>query len=95
MKPLLLSLFIVLAYAEFDPFYYGENSLKSEELNLYGLMNASANFNGKWHKINAIIEMQGTSFKILKIQNSCVVIEEISTQTQSKICLQKPKLLRN
>lgn len=95
MKSLLLGLVVVLAYAEFDPFYYGENSLRSEELNLYGLMNESANFNGKWHKINAIIEMQGTRFKILKIQNSCVLLEEISTQTQSKICLQKPKLLRN
>lgn len=95
MKSLLLSLVIVLAYAEFDPFYYGENSLKSEELNLYGLMNERANFNGKWYKINATIEMRQTSFKILKIQNSCVLLEEISTQTQSRICLQKPKLLRN
>lgn len=94
MRILFLGLFLAIACAEFDPFDYG-NFINDEELKLYGLMKESANFNGKWHKIHTTFEVQGISFEILKIQDSCVFLREIPTQQQSKICLQESKLLRN
>lgn len=92
MKILFFSLILSLASA--DPFYYGNSPIKSESLNLYGLMKDKANFNGKWYKAQTTFNAQNTSFRILKIQNNCVVLEESSTQNLSTICLQKSNLLR-
>ncbi|WP_297811638.1 hypothetical protein [uncultured Helicobacter sp.] len=92
MKYLLFNFFWLVAYA--DPFYYGENSMPNESLNLYGLMQDRANFNGKWYKVQTIFEAQNTSWTILKIQNHCVFLQD-STQTPHKICLLKSNLLRN
>lgn len=95
MKILFLTLAFVVAYAEFDPFDYGENFSNSGELKLYGIMDKRANFNGKWYKIHTALEAQNVRFRIVKIQNSCVFLQEINSQKQSKICLQESKLLRN
>ncbi|WP_026944515.1 hypothetical protein [Helicobacter rodentium] len=93
MKILFFNLILSLAYA--DPFYYGNSTIKSESLNLYGLMKDKANFNGKWYKVQTTFNAQNANFRILKIQNNCVILEESSTQDLSTICLQKSKLLRN
>lgn len=95
MKLFLLILILTIAYAGFDPFYYGQDSQSDEGLNLYGLMKERANINGKWYKAQTTFDARNTRFKILKIQNNCVILEESSTQDLSTICLQKSRLLRN
>lgn len=92
MKILFLIIGLFFAYA--DPFDYGDVA-HDEGLNLYGLMKDKANFNGKWRRVQTSFEAQNTRFKILKIDNHCVLLEESSTQNLREICLQKSKLLRN
>ncbi|WP_297578782.1 hypothetical protein [Helicobacter sp. UBA3407] len=95
MKLFFFILVLTTACAGFDPFYYGQDSQSNEDLNLYGLMKERANINGKWYKVQTTFDAQNIRFKILKIQNNCVILEESSTQGLSTICLQKSKLLRN
>ncbi len=93
----LTALFVMLVRA--DPFYYGEgmesHNPQAQNLKLYGILHNKANINGGWIALNSNFLHQNKSFKLLQIQDSCVVIVEAQNpQSPQKLCYQKPILMR-
>lgn len=95
----LMGLFAVALFA--DPFYYGDEmnmesqSAQHQSLKLYGILHHKANINGSWVALHSHFTHKNKDFKLLKIQDSCVLIVEFQTpQSAQKLCYKKPVLMQ-
>lgn len=75
-----------------DPFYYGNRELG--ELKLFAILHKKANINGKWVGLNANFTHANGNFKLIGIQATCVVVENVESKVQQSICQSKPKFIK-
>ncbi|MCI5968366.1 hypothetical protein [Helicobacter sp.] len=93
--------FVIILLAQMlssDPFYYGDRELK-KELKLYGILHTKANINGQWVGLNASFThtnsvLENVNFKLIELQNSCVVVENMESKMRQKLCKDKPKFIK-
>ena len=82
-----------------DPFYYEEDLMRADafltsyqELRLYGILSSRANINGVWIALGENFKHGDISYKLLNIQDICVLLQMLQTQKTRKLCYHKPKL---
>lgn len=76
-----------------DPFYYGDMEFR-RGLKLFGILHTKANINGEWVEINASFAHANESFKLLALQGSCVILENMESKKKQKLCKDKPKFIK-
>lgn len=75
-----------------DPFYYGATDFR--ELKLFGILHTKANINGSWVRVNAEFTHADTNFKLLVLQDSCVIVENMESKNKQRLCKEKPKFIK-
>lgn len=75
-----------------DPFYYGNKGLG--EIKLFAIMHKKANINGEWVRLNANFTHANGNFRLIGIQATCVVVENIQSKAQQSICQSKPRFIK-
>ncbi|WP_299546421.1 hypothetical protein [uncultured Helicobacter sp.] len=90
-----MRVFLVIMWAQMlfsDPFYYGIADFKT--LRLFGILHTKANLNGNWVSLHTTFMHENESFKLLALQDSCVILENMESKTQQKLCKEKPKFIK-
>ncbi|TLD82897.1 hypothetical protein LS70_006290 [Helicobacter sp. MIT 11-5569] len=75
-----------------DPFYYG--NIELGELRLFAIMHKKANINGRWVELDTNFVHANVNFKLLSIQDSCVIVENLESKTKQNLCKSKPKFIK-
>ena len=57
-------------------------------------LHKKANINGKWVGLNANFTHANGNFKLIGIQATCVVVENVESKVQQSICQSKPKFIK-
>ncbi|MBX7491138.1 hypothetical protein [Helicobacter turcicus] len=87
-----LILFLLIQVLFCDPFYYGTKDFG--ELKLFGILHTKANINGNWVMLNAKFTHAQTNFKLLALQDSCVIVENTDSKNKQRLCKEKPKFIK-
>ena len=75
-----------------DPFYYGSGGFR--ELKLFGVLHTRANINGNWIALDTKFVHANTRFRLLSLQGSCVVLENVESREHKKLCREAPKIIQ-
>lgn len=75
-----------------DPFYYGV--WETKKLRLFSILHTKANINGAWVSLNEKFVHGNENFRLLELQDSCVILENVESQIKQKLCREKPKFIK-